>query len=64
MSIMQEVLTGDMDASIQSFLMDISKKNQDFTHISVINPQGVVVASTRPEMLEKTSGAQNLLIRI
>ena len=53
MSIMQEVLTGDMDASIQSFLMDISKKNQDFTHISVINPQGVVVASTRPEMLEK-----------
>ena len=56
MSIMQEVFTGDMDATIQSFLIDTSKETQDFTHISVINPQGVVVASTVPEMLEKDFG--------
>ncbi|MBI3617906.1 MAG: PAS domain S-box protein [Candidatus Omnitrophica bacterium] len=53
MSIMQEVFTGDMDATIQSFLIEISKENKDFTHISVVNSHGVVVASTQPEMLEK-----------
>src|SRR3989344_4653758 len=43
MSIMQEVVIGDMNASIQSFLMDMKKDNDEFTHLSVISPEGRVV---------------------
>ena len=53
MSIMQEVVIGDMNASIQSFLMDMKKDHDEFTYLSVINPEGRVVASTLPEMLDK-----------
>ncbi|HCI44533.1 MAG TPA: hypothetical protein DE315_03240 [Candidatus Omnitrophica bacterium] len=53
MSIMQEVVIGDMDATIQSFLLDVKKENKNFTHISVMNSEGTVIASTLPEMLGK-----------
>src|SRR3989338_5382378 len=53
MSIMQEVVIGDMDATIQSFLLDVKKETKNFTHISVMNSEGTVIASTRPEMLGK-----------
>ena len=53
MSIMQEVVIGDMDATIQSFLLDVKKETKNFTHISVMNSEGAVIASTLPEMLGK-----------
>lgn len=51
LELMQEVIIGDIDGNISSFLMDLVEKYKYFYSIDALNSQGEVVASSSPGMI-------------
>jgi PAS domain S-box-containing protein len=51
LELMQEVITGDVDGKISSFLMELSKEYGYFSMINALNSEGEVVASSNPELI-------------
>lgn len=51
LDVMQEVLTGDLDGRVSSFLMTTAREHGDFVSIDAIDTNGEVVASSSPELI-------------
>ncbi len=51
LDLMQEVITGDVDGKISSFLIGLSRDYWYFSSMSAVSQRGEVVASSRPELV-------------
>lgn len=50
---MQEVATGDLDGRIALFLLGVHQSYGSFSRIDVVNREGVVIASSAPEVISR-----------
>jgi len=51
LEVMQEVVTGDLDGRISSFLMAADKQHGDFVTLDVVDERSYVVASSHPDRI-------------
>ena len=51
LTLMQEIITGDLDAKISEFLIETNKKHRYLSSISVVTMNGEVVAASKPQLL-------------
>src|SRR5581483_1900455 len=51
LELMEEVITGDLDGKISSFLMRLAKEYGYFSSIEVLNSDGIVIASSRTALV-------------
>ena len=56
LELMQEVITGDVDGKISSFLMGIGRQTDSFAAIMVSDTQGVIVAADDPSLINVNLG--------
>ena len=54
LDLMQEVITGDVDGKISSFLIGLNKEYGSFSSLDALNRDGELVASSDPAMIGKT----------
>jgi diguanylate cyclase (GGDEF)-like protein/PAS domain S-box-containing protein len=60
LGLMEEVLTGDIDGNISSFLMGLKKEYGYFSSLFALNSAGRVVASSNLELMGKDLREQNI----
>lgn len=51
LDILQDVITGDIDSKISTFLMGLNREYGYFSHLYALNNQGEVVASSNTELI-------------
>jgi hypothetical protein len=51
LELMEEVITGDLDGKISSFLMRLAKEYGHFSSIDLLNSDGIVIASSRTALI-------------
>jgi diguanylate cyclase (GGDEF)-like protein/PAS domain S-box-containing protein len=51
LEIMQEILTGDLDGKISTYLMEVEREYGYFANIVAVNREGKVVAASHPELI-------------
>lgn len=54
LELMQEVVTGDLDGKISSFLMGVSREHTYFDSINIVDLQGKIVGSSIPSLIDRT----------
>jgi PAS domain S-box-containing protein len=53
---MQEVVTGDVDAKIASFLISLQRAYGYFARLDAVNARGEIVASSQPDFIGRATG--------
>lgn len=56
LDIMQEILTGDLDGKISTYLMEVQREYGYFANIVALNEQGKVVAASDPVLIGQDVG--------
>ncbi len=56
--VMQEVVTGDLDGKIASFLMGLDKERKLFSRIAVFNSKGDVIAENHPVLAGRNEAGE------
>ena len=51
LGLMQEVITGDLDGRITSFLMELERDYGSYSSLLVVDPKGLAVAASNPELI-------------
>lgn len=63
LELMEEVITGDLDGRISSFLIRLSKEYGSFSSIHVLNTDGTIIASSRPDRIGSEFNQENLFMK-
>lgn len=58
LDIMQEILTGDLDGKISTYLMEVEREYGYFANIVALNREGKVVAASHPELIGRDASAE------
>ncbi len=58
LDIMQEILTGDLDGKLSTYLMEVEREYGYFANIVALNRDGKVVAASHPELIGIDAGGQ------
>ncbi|WDT75666.1 MAG: EAL domain-containing protein [Candidatus Manganitrophus sp.] len=64
LDLMEEVITGDLDGRISSFLIRLSKEYGSFSSIHVLNTDGTIIASSRPDRIGSEFNQENLFMKV
>ncbi len=56
LSLFDEIIAGDVDGKITTFLISLSKQYGHFSSINAVNHKGLIIASSRPEFIGRKQG--------
>jgi diguanylate cyclase (GGDEF)-like protein/PAS domain S-box-containing protein len=58
LDIMQEILTGDLDGKISTYLMEVKREYGYFANIVALNRDGKIVAASDPGLIGREAGSE------